>query len=484
MKRKRDIRTRQVYKHKARLNIHGGQQEYGVHFTETYSPVVNWYTVRLLLILSKVHGWYSKQIDFILAYPQADIPFDNFMKIPKGISTVEGSRDSHVLKLKKNTYGDKNSGIIWYDYLVEGLLNIGFRKSSIDECLFYRKGVIFFFYVDDGIFLSSDEKEISKAMKDLMNSRKAKRKFDIDDQGDITDYLGINFDKLKNGNYKLWQPHLVDQIIKDVGIKDKELNRPTPAASTKILRRYRDDPSAKPKFNYRRVIGKLNYLEKSSRPDIAYAVHQCARFCADPKEEHVKAVIHLAKYLKGTRNQGMILNPTKDKSFEVWVDADFSDNWSKGTAMYDPSTAKSRSGYVLTYGDCPIFWSSKLQTQIALSSCEAEYISLSQSLRDAIPIMRLLQELKDLNFQEEYLKPKVHCKVFEDNTGALTLATAPKMRPRTKHINLVYHHFREEVRKGTIEILSMKTDEQRADIFTKPLAQNLFQKFRKQIMGW
>ena len=150
MKRKQDIMTRQVYKHKVRLNIHGGQQEFGIHYTDTYSPAVNWYTIRLLLILSKIHDWHTRQIDFILAYPQADIPFDNYMRLPKGITTAEGSRDSHVLKLKKNIYGGQNSGRVWYDYLTEGLENIGFQRSSIDECLFYRKNVIFFFYVDDG----------------------------------------------------------------------------------------------------------------------------------------------------------------------------------------------------------------------------------------------------------------------------------------------------------------------------------------------
>ena len=138
----------------------------------------------------------------------------------------------------------------------------------------------------------------------------------------------------------------------------------------------------------------------------------------------------------------------------------------------------------MTYGNCPIFWASKLQTQIALNSCEAEYISLSQSLRDTIPVMRLLQELKDRGFGGDYTKPKVYCKAFEDNTGALAIAMVPKMRPRTKHINLVYHHFREEVRNGTIEVVSVDTTNQIADMFTKPLAQNLFVKFRKRLIGW
>ena len=503
MKRKRDIKTRQVYKHKARLNIHGGQQEYGTHYTDTYSPVVNWFSVRLLLVLSKIHGYKTRQVDFVLAYPQADIPYDNYMKLPHGIKTVQGNGNTHVLKLKKNIYGGKNSGRVWNDYLKGGLVNIGFKQSAIDECVFYRKDVIFFFYVDDGIFIAKSNRSIDKAISDLSDVKKAKAKYKIDDQGDITDYLGINFDEIKDDSPQettssnssgrvrsqrrricMSQPHLIDQIIQEVGIKPREKGKTTPAASTKILRRCKEDPSVKCHFNYRRVIGKLNYLEKSSRPDISYAVHQCARFCEDPKQGHIDAVIHLAKYLRETRDKGMILDPTKTKSFEVWVDADFSGNWSKSTAENDPSTAKSRSGYVITYGGCPIIWVSKLQTQIALSSCEAEYISLSQSLRDAIPIMRMLQELKDRGFNDEYLKPEVRCKAFEDNTGALTLATVPKMRPRTKHINLVYHHFREAVRDGLVTIISVGTKDQVGDMFTKPLPQNDFVKFRKLLMGW
>ena len=483
MKRKRDIKTQQVYKHKARLNIHGGQQQYGTHYTDTYSPVVNWFSIRLLLIMAKLHNYATRQVDFVLAYPQADIPYPNYMKLPHGIKTIEGSSTSHVLQLKKNIYGGKNSGRVWYDYLKEGLLNIGFVPSSIDECVFYRKDVIFFFYVDDGVWIAKSDKSIDKAMKDLCNPKKAKNTYRMEDQGDITDYLGINFDKDEEGNLVMTQPHLINQIIDEVKVKRGEKTRSTPALSTKLLKRCSDEPSVECPFDYRKVIGKLNYLEKSSRPDIAYAVHQCARFCSDPKQEHIDAVIHLVKYLKGTSTQGVLLRP-HDQSFEVWVDADFSGNWNVNTGVADPSTAKSRSGYVITYANCPIIWASKLQTQIALSSCEAEYISLSQSLRDTLPIMNLMQELKDREFEDGYYKPKVHCRLFEDNTGALALATVPRIRPRTKHINLVYHHFREAVREGLVDIIYTNTKEQIGDMFTKPLAQNDFVKFRRRLLGW
>ena len=251
-----------------------------------------------------------------------------------------------------------------------------------------------------------------------------------------------------------------------------------------MLKRDEHEPSYECPFNYRKVIGKLNFLEKSSRPDIAYATHQCARFCIDPKESHVKAVIHIAKYLQSTASEGIILDPMENKSFEVFADADFAGNWNSQTAMDDPSTAKSRTGFVITYASCPILWASKLQTCISLSTTEAEYVALSQSLRDTIPIMNLLEELKDQGFKPANIKPVVHCKAFEDNTGALELSLVPKMRPRTKHINNVYHHFRKFVRDKLISVTKIGTEDQVADMFTKPLTLDLFVKHRKSLLGF
>jgi hypothetical protein len=483
MKRKRDIKTQEVYKHKARLNIHGGQQEYGVHFTDTYSPVVNWFSVRLVTILALINGWHTKQIDFVLAYPQAPLPYDNYMKLPHGIKTTEGDGDTHVLKLKKNIYGGRNSGRIWNEYLTKGLLNIGFKQSSVDECVFYRGNLIFLNYVDDGILACPDMNLINQAIQDLSDPSKAKATFEIEDEGDVSDYLGINFEKIAGNKIRLTQPHLIDQIIKEVGLKATD-KRSVPAAPSKILRRDESAPPFKCPFHYRKVIGKLNYLEKSTRPDIAYAAHQCARFCIEPKESHVQAVIHLAKYLQNTREEGIILDPDLKKSFEVYADADFAGNWYSKTADEDPSTAKSRTGFVILYGGCPILWGSKLQTCISLSTTEAEYVALSQALRDTIPIMNLLSELKDLGFHDENIKPTVHCHAFEDNTGALELSKVHKMRPRTKHINNIYHHFRSHVRKGLISIAHVSTEDQVGDIFTKPLPQNLFIKHRKRLLGF
>ena len=143
----------------------------------------------------------------------------------------------------------------------------------------------------------------------------------------------------------------------------------------------------------------------------------------------------------------------------------------------------SRTGYVVLYANCPIIWCSKLQTEISLSTTEAEYIALSQSLRDVIPLIGLLKELQEiLEFTSE--TPTVHCTVFEDNKGCIDLVNAPRMRPRTKHIALKYHHFRSFVANKTISIQYVETSLQLADIFTKALGDVQFIKLRELLIGW
>ena len=125
-----------------------------------------------------------------------------------------------------------------------------------------------------------------------------------------------------------------------------------------------------------------------------------------------------------------------------------------------------------------------MQTTIALSTTKAEYIVLSTALRDVLPLMRLVKEMKDRVFELAVDAPKVHCKVFEDNSGAIELAKAPKLRPRTKHINVVYHHFRHHVENGDVSVLPISTDDQNADLLTKPLPVKLVKRHWMSICGW
>jgi hypothetical protein len=123
----------------------------------------------------------------------------------------------------------------------------------------------------------------------------------------------VNVEKLPDGRIKLSQPHLIDQILDMANLPPRSAGKTVPAPASKILHRYAAEPAFDNQFHYRGIVGKLNFLEKSTRPDIAYATHQIARFSQDPKRTHGEAVLWLCKYLRETRNDGLILDPRLDK---------------------------------------------------------------------------------------------------------------------------------------------------------------------------
>ena len=125
-----------------------------------------------------------------------------------------------------------------------------------------------------------------------------------------------------------------------------------------------------------------------------------------------------------------------------------------------------------------------MQGEIALSSTESEYIGISYALREVIPIMELLREMRKLKFPIMKTTPKLHCKVFEDNSGALEMAKTHKYRPRTKHLNVKLHHFRDYVDRKEISIHKIDTKEQLADYLTKPVNQETLEHLRPKVMGW
>jgi histone deacetylase 1/2 len=359
------------------------------------------------------------------------------------------------------------------------LLELGFEQSEIDPCVFYRGNCILLIYCDDTLMLGPNASELDEVFKLLEST------FTVSDEGNINDYLGIRVTRTQDGHMKFTQRQLIDSIIADCGLsKSNAKPKETPALSSKILLRDEDgEPWRDEKWKYRSVIGKLNFLEKSTRPDIAYAVHQFAWFTANPKQSHAEAVKNIVRYLKGTREMGIILNP-REQSVECFADASFGGDWHKPTAASDRTTAKSRTGYVLTYCGCPIVWaSSKLQTEIALSTTEAEYIALSTALREVIPMMDLIQEARKHGVDLPIAPARIHCKAFEDNSGALEMAQTPKLRPRTKYINVKYHHFRQHV-GNTITIHKIDSKDQLADGLTKPLDVASYRIFRDRIMGY
>ena len=262
MWRKRRIDTRQVYKWKARLNVHGGQQEHGVNFWETYMPVVSSQTLRLFFICSILKGWHSKQMDFVLAYPHALAEVLLYMRFPKGYEFKDGiSEDTHIFKLTKNIFGQKQAGRVWNKYLDEGLGKISFKPSKMDLCLYFRGHIALLVYIDNCIMFSPNLAELDKVVKEMRTSSKKLR---VEDLRNIKDFLGIHVTTRNDKTITLNQPQLIDSILKDMKSQNNTKEKDTPALSSVILQK---DTQGKPfnnDFHYQRVIGKLNFLEKST----------------------------------------------------------------------------------------------------------------------------------------------------------------------------------------------------------------------------
>ncbi len=176
------------------------------------------------------------------------------------------------------------------------------------------------------------------------------------------------------------------------------------------------------------------------------------------------------------------MHPTQNFKLDMFVDADFAGLWSPSTSS-DPISVKSRTGFVITFASCPVLWCSKLQMEIALSTTEAEYIAMSQAARDLIPMRDLLHEFSKVT-KLIVGDTVAHSTIYEDNRGCVELANAPKLRPRTKHIGIKYHHFRSHVASGAIKIQWIDSKHQLADIFTKPLALSSFEFLRSLLLGW
>jgi hypothetical protein len=157
-------------------------------------------------------------------------------------------------------------------------------------------------------------------------------------------------------------------------------------------------------------------------------VHQCARFSVDPKVEHASAVRWLARHLKGARDKGFITRPD-GSGLEVFVDADFSGNWDADIACFNKDTARSRHGHFVMFAGCPIVWASQSQQEIALSSTESELTGLSHAPRSAIPVVRLMTELKQNGFVFRTSVPRSIARFLRMTAAPSTSLESPRSVP-------------------------------------------------------
>jgi hypothetical protein len=157
------------------------------------------------------------------------------------------------------------------------------------------------------------------------------------------------------------------------------------------------------------------------------ATHQCTRFSISPMRLHELAVMRIGQYLLLTKEGGMIYRPDSARGLEVIVDANFAGGWDPEDAE-NTDNMYSRTGFVICYAGCPMFWQSKLQTEIALSTAEANYIALLQALKETLPKTNLMREMSII-FPLYLPKPKFLLKVREDNQSCIAMTNNPKFTP-------------------------------------------------------
>ncbi len=312
-----------VSRYKARLVVRGDLQKQFYDFSpnETFAPVVEWSTVRMLFSLGVMFNWKTASIDFKSAFTQAILPEPIYLELPPGYAKANPHLADKVMKITTSLYGDQRAANLWYNKIRGCLVDeLGFTCSDYDPCLFIRKDCILCLYVDDAILHARNEQVLTDVLKAIDAAGYA---FSRDET--FASYLGVLVEHLPDGTKKLSQPGLTRQLLEVMGLSDCNPAR-TPIADP--LFAFKDSPAHTGTFNYRSALGMLMYLTNNTRPECAYAVNACAQYSVDPRVPHAEAVRRICRYLKGTVENGLLITPdTAQLSLNCMVDADYAGNW-------------------------------------------------------------------------------------------------------------------------------------------------------------
>jgi Reverse transcriptase (RNA-dependent DNA polymerase) len=364
------------------------------------------------------------------------------------------SNPTHVCKLHKAIYRLRQSPRAWYHKLRDTLLEIGFHSSTSDPSLFifrHKTHVAFLLdYVDD-IILTGNNTTLLQNFISLLDQR-----FTIKDLGSVHFFLGIEVSSHNQG-LLLTQIRYINSILeraKMLGAKPVA----TPMATGQALSKSMGDPADDVSL-YRSVVGALQYVTITC-PEISFAVNRMSQFMQSPTSCHWAAVKRILRYLKGTINYGLFIQPSSSLTLHAYADLDWAGC---------PDDRRSTTGYLVYLGPNLLSWSSKKQTTVARSSTEAEYHGLAMVTAEVVWLKTLFCELGLV-----LPAPILWC----DNLGATFLANNPAFHARTKHIELDYHFVREKVADGTIHVKFICSQDQLADALTKPLSTARFQSLR------
>ena len=478
-------------KMKARLCARGDLAEAGVHYFDEslYAPVVQWTTVRILLILECILGLKSKQGDIKAAFLHSKLDPDEeiYLEMPQGFKQYGKNGRPKVLRLNRRIYGLKDAPKAFFEYLKGKMEECGMRQSEFDPCLFIGDTTIAVVFVDDVLMWSRDEANITALGMDLRQ-----RGVDLEEESDSAGFLGIDMKRVSDdeedgGKIVMTQQGLVDRILLALGLDENSTPQGTPCMKAPLVKDEDGDPPDG-SFSYSSVVGMLLYLANNTRPDLAYSVHCAARFSFCPKKSHEQALKRIGKYLKGTRDKGMVITPNanlKELKVDAFPDSDFGGLYGYED-IHDPVVTRSRTGLIINLANSPVLWKSQLQSQTATSTMEAEINAMATCCRELFPILDVVKELSGAIGLSAQDGASMHIRLHEDNAGALILAKTipPEFTPRSKHYAIKTNWFREQIVERGIQLIKCDTKEMLGDIFTKCLPQPQYEYLRNKIMGW
>ena len=246
----------------------------------------------------------------------------------------------------------------WYDHLRSALIDkLGFTESAIDPCLLYKKNLLLVLYVDDLAMAAPDMETINNLISDL---KRLGLELDLED--DFASFLGIGIESFDDGSRHMTQKGLIKKLLQTADMLDCNYNW-CPTTKTALGSDPDGEPHDKDEFDYASIVGMLLYLSNNTRPDITFAVSQVARFTHNPKKSHASAVKSILRYLARTKDKGLMVKPDGTMNLVCHVDSDFVGLHNE-EPQENPTSAKSRYGWVISFGGVPILWKSQLISEI------------------------------------------------------------------------------------------------------------------------